>query len=74
VYGTSYAGVWSYSGGTGTYVNQTGGGTLSLTVQPNVSEVATITGLQGSLQAVPEPAPIVALGIGAIGLIRRRKA
>ncbi len=73
----SVSGTWNYTGGTGTYANQVGSGTLAATITPKLNgavgfDTGTVFG--GSLNPVPEPASMAVLGLGAAALIRRRKA
>ncbi len=71
----SVDGAWTYTGGTGTYANLPGGGgTLAFTIDLSSGEPdETGTVFSGDLQAVPEPASMAVLGVGALGLLRRRK-
>jgi hypothetical protein len=70
---TSYDGTWDYVAGAGTYANLGGGsGTMSLTtLDIGGGDYLTTTGCAGSL--VPEPASYAVLGVGALGLLRRRR-
>lgn len=64
-------GSWKYVSGTGTYSNQKGSGTFGLTYTPGINlQQSTFT---GSLQAVPEPASLAVLGLGAMALVRKRR-
>jgi hypothetical protein len=71
----SIDGIWVYTGGTGSY-NSTptniadGDGTFAVS-QTSVGFSGTV--LVGTLYAVPEPAPFAALGLGALGLLIRRR-
>ena len=67
----SYAGTWAYVSGTGTYANLTGGGTY--TQNTNEQDQTSDATIKGALNPVPEPASIVALGLGAAAMLRRRK-
>jgi hypothetical protein len=69
-------GTWSYVTGTGGYAPGTaitgGTGTYSITYNPADGQFASTT-IAGNLDAVPEPASVAALGVGALGLLRRRR-
>jgi hypothetical protein len=72
----TYSGAWTATGGTGSYAGASGGGTLGLNFYdlkgvPGVSQSLSI--LSGNMRAVPEPASIAALGVGTIGILRRRR-
>ena len=72
--GTSLTGVWStgaFNTSTGTYANTTGVGTFSVTLNTTTKESGTV--FTGNLEAVPEPASMAALGLGAAALLRRRR-
>jgi hypothetical protein len=71
----SVYGTWTYTGGTGTYANLTGSGTLAVVVDTsNPSGIEdSYTTFRGNLEAVPEPASMAVLGVGALGLLRRRR-
>ena len=74
--GQYVAATWTYSNtSTGAYANMTGGGTFGFGINAFNAQAGTWhsnTALVGNL-AVPEPASIAALGIGAVALIRRRR-
>ena len=72
--GGSIDGTWTYTGGTGGYAGfKNGSGTLALTyLLTSPTTAMTATTFQGML-ATPEPAPLAALGIGALGLLMRRR-
>lgn len=63
----SASGTWTATG------SNMGSGTLSITLLSATSGFETGTLFAGSYQAVPEPASLAALGVGALGLLRRRK-
>jgi hypothetical protein len=68
----SIDGTWTYTGGTGTYAGKVGSGTLALTfLMVNSSAASTGTTFAGEL--APEPAPVVAMGLGVAGLLIRRR-
>lgn len=67
----SYSGSWNYVTGTGAYAGLTGSGTM--TVQFTTTGLATHT-VSGDIEsAVPEPASMAVLGLGAAALLRRRR-
>lgn len=66
----SYDGTWTYVSGTGAYAGLSGTGAINFLVS---SSGFANHSLSGSLEAVPEPASIAALGLGAVALLRRRK-
>lgn len=70
----SYSGMWTYLGGTGAYAGLAGGGTMTVQFNSNLGNLSThsVTGDLDS--AVPEPASMAVLGLGAVALLRRRKA
>lgn len=69
---TTDSGTWSYVSGTGVYAGYAGGGSYSINYNALDDEFASTT-VVGELQAVPEPASMVALSMGALALLRRRK-
>jgi len=71
--GGSIDGKWIFTGGTGGYANYLdGSGTLALTyLLTSPTTAMTATTFQGML--APEPAPCLALGLGAMGLLLRRR-
>lgn len=76
----SFDGTWTYAGGTGAYAPTliSGGiGTVAIS-NTNVSNGSSSgfsgTVLVGDLTPVPEPFSVSLLGLGALGLIRRRLA
>ena len=70
----AYFGTWTATGGTGNYSQATGGGTLSrLEDGSDPDSYQSTTVLDGEIQAVPEPASLLALGLPALALLRRRK-
>jgi hypothetical protein len=70
--GSSIAGSWTYTSGTGAYSGYSAGaGTWGATYD-SVGNYASTT-LSGNLTPVPEPATMAVLGIGALALIRRRR-
>lgn len=66
----SYDGIWTYVSGTGAYAGLSGTGAVNFLV--SASGFANHS-LSGELQAVPEPATMAVLGLGAAALLRRRK-
>ncbi|RYG23396.1 PEP-CTERM sorting domain-containing protein [bacterium] len=67
-------GSWTATGGTGTYFNATGSGEFTtLFTHTGGATERTATTLSGEIQAVPEPATMAALGLGAAAMMRRRK-
>lgn len=70
----TYSGFWAATGGTGTYLEATGTGTFTTTFYNfNEPDVDTLTTFAGDVQAVPEPSALVALGLGGLALVRRRR-
>ncbi|RYG24125.1 PEP-CTERM sorting domain-containing protein [bacterium] len=72
----SWSGTWTLVSGDGNYAGYTGTGTFSATILylnvPDLSGPQSF-GLAGELQAVPEPASMAALGLGAVALLKRRR-
>lgn len=68
----SLAGTWTYTSGVGTYNAQKGSGTWAATLNPTLGQL-DLTTFTGSLQAVPEPASMAVIGIGAMALAARRR-
>ena len=66
------SGLWTILSGTGSYTNLVGGGSYSINYNANDDNFSQTT-LVGDVQAVPEPASIAALSVGALALLRRRK-
>lgn len=66
------SGTWTVSGGTGAYANMMGGGSYSISYNAGNNMFSSTT-VVGDIQAVPEPATMTALSLGAIALLRRRK-
>lgn len=67
------SGTWSYKSGTGSFANLSGGGSYSINYN-GLADNYSSTSIVGNVEAVPEPASIAALGVGAIALMRRRKS
>ena len=57
----------------GVFSGLQGGGTFSISVDGTTGVVNSTTGLTGNLNAVPEPATLAGLAIGAVELLRRRR-
>lgn len=71
--GGSIDGTWTYTGGTGGYAGYTGGsGTLALTYFLT-SPTTAMTGTTFQGMITPEPTPFAVLGLGAMGLLVRRR-
>lgn len=69
----SIDGAWLYAGGTGSYApSQVAFGDGTFAVSQTI-EGFSGTVLVGNLYAVPEPAPYAVLGVGALGLLMRRR-
>lgn len=66
------SGTWTIRSGTGSYVDLTGSGSYSISYNAGDDQFASTT-VVGDIEAVPEPATLVALSLGALGLLRRRK-
>ncbi|RYG26563.1 PEP-CTERM sorting domain-containing protein [bacterium] len=70
----SLVGTWAMTGGTGTYAGLTGEGTLTTNHDlTNGYPSPSFTTFRGQLEAVPEPASMAALGLGAAAILKRRK-
>lgn len=69
--GVAGDGSWTYTGGTGAYVNLVGGGTFTFNL--NTVTLASNSTFIGELTPVPEPATMAAVGLGAAALLRRRR-
>ncbi len=66
-------GTWTWVGGTAAYATVTGGtGTYSATYNAADGNFSSTT-IAGNLDAVPEPASMAVVGIGLLGLARRRR-
>jgi hypothetical protein len=62
-------GVWTYTGGTGTYANLAGGGTASVNVLVSSPTTAySVSSFAGQFQSVPEPTSAALFGLGLAGL------
>ena len=73
--GRVISGDWVYAGGTGSYAGLQGVGRWTIVRNPDDSEGLIVrTTVVGDLRPVPEPASIAALGLGALALLRRRRA
>ncbi len=68
----AYSGTWSYVAGTGLYANLTGAGSWSVVFNGAANNYSNHS-FSGDLTAVPEPASMAVLGMGALGLLRRRR-
>lgn len=71
-------GTWTATSGTGKYLGVTGGGDFETTFDPlsgnGTDSLASDSYFSGDIHTpTPEPATLAALGMGAVGLIRRRK-
>ena len=66
------SGTWSYLSGTGSYANLSGMGSYAISYNADDNNFST-TQVVGNVQAVPEPASMAALAVGAVALLRRRK-
>lgn len=65
-------GSWTYSGGTGAYAGLMGSGLFSILVDSGTNNSAYIT-FSGELSPVPEPATILPIAAGVIGLALRKR-
>lgn len=69
----SAAGTWSYVSGKGDYANfATGLGTNTINI--NTTDTSSLWTTKGELVPVPEPASIAVIGVGLLGLLRRRRS
>ncbi len=67
------AGAWTFVSGTGSYSSYTtGSGTFGATYNAASNNYSSTT-LSGNIQAVPEPATLAVLGLGALALRRRKR-
>ena len=66
------SGLWTVLGGTGSYAGYAGSGSYSINYNAPDNNFSQTT-LIGDIEAVPEPASIAVLSLGALGLLRRRK-
>lgn len=66
------SGTWSYKSGTGAFQNFSGSGSYSINYNGLSNNYAS-TSIVGNVEAVPEPASITALSVGALALLGRRK-
>lgn len=70
---SSVAGSWSFVSGTGAYSSiGSGSGTWSASYHASLNSLSQTT-FVGDFEAVPEPASMAALGLGAAALLRRRR-
>jgi hypothetical protein len=67
------SGTWSYVSGTGAFAGMMGMGSYSINYNALANNYAS-TSIVGDIDAVPEPASMAALGVGAIAFMRRRKS
>ncbi|HTQ10290.1 MAG TPA: PEP-CTERM sorting domain-containing protein [Fimbriimonadaceae bacterium] len=69
--GVSGDGIWNYTGGTGAYAGLTGAGTFAFNI--DTSSSVSNSSFIGDLEPVPEPASMIALGLGIAGFVAKRR-
>ena len=68
----SGTGTWTYSSGAGAYGGLTGGGVFSILVDSGTNNSAYLA-FGGDLEPAPEPAPIIPVALGVLGLALRKR-
>ncbi len=70
----SIDGLWTYTGGTGTYANLPGGsGTFAQSLLINHTPAISFFTFTGDLAPVPEPASMAILATGLLGIAAKRR-